>query len=148
MLTHFPVTEIVNSAITTDHQIAAVLTNNRFNIMKKNEQKNAINLKTGINKLLLIMKLTFFMVMVNIFAASAAGYSQTAKVNLDLRDATLKEVLTEIEAQTNLSFIYKSDLVDPEQKVDIQASDASIEQVLAYLFSERNIRCDNLDKTL
>ena len=116
--------------------------------MKKNEQLNAINPKSGISKLLLIMKLTFFMVMVNILAVTAAGYSQTAKLSLDLKDATLKEVLTEIEAQTDLSFIYKSDLVDPEQKVDIQASDASIEQVLAYLFSERNIRCEILDKSL
>ncbi|HLO57773.1 MAG TPA: TonB-dependent receptor [Bacteroidales bacterium] len=94
------------------------------------------------------MKLTFFMVMVNILAATAAGYSQTAKVSLDLKNATLKEVLTEIEAQTDLSFIYKSDLVDAEQKVDIQTSDASIEQVLAYLFTERNIRCEILDQSL
>lgn len=115
--------------------------------MKKSEQNYAINLKTCI-KLLRIMKLTYFMLMLNILAASAAGYSQTAKVSLDLKEASLKEVLTEIEAQTDLSFIYKSNLVDAEQKVDIQATDASIEQVLAFLFTERNIRCEIMDKSL
>ncbi len=116
--------------------------------MKKNEQTDAINPKTGITKLLLIMKLSFFLVMVNILAVTAAGYSQTTKLSLDLKDVTLKQVLTEIEAQTDLSFIYKSDLVNPDQKVDIQASDASIEQVLAYLFTDKNIRCEILDKSL
>ncbi len=116
--------------------------------MKKNEQTDAISPKSSILKLLLIMKLTFFMVMVNIMAVTAAGYSQTTTLSLDLKDATLKQVLTEIEAQTNLSFIYKSDLVNPDQKVDIQASDASIEQVLAYLFTDKNIRCEILDKSL
>lgn len=116
--------------------------------MKKNEQTDAINPKIGITKLLLIMKLSFFLVMVNILAVTAAGYSQTAKVSLDLKDATLKQVLTEIEAQTDLSFIYKSDLVDPDQKVDIQTSDTSIEQVLAFLFTDRNIRCEIMDKSL
>jgi TonB-linked SusC/RagA family outer membrane protein len=116
--------------------------------MKKNEQTSAINPKSSILKLLLIMKLTVFMVMINIMAVTAAGYSQVTKLSLDLKDATLKQVLTEIEAQTELSFIYKSNLVDPDQKVDIQAKDASIEQVLANLFSERNIRCEILDNSL
>lgn len=116
--------------------------------MKKTGQTYVINTKTGIYKILLIMKLTFFLVMVNLLAVNATGYSQTTKLSLDLKDATLKQVLTEIEAQTELSFIYKSDLVDPDQKVDIQATDASIEQVLAFLFSDRNIRCEILDKSL
>ena len=116
--------------------------------MKKTGQTHAINTKTGIYKILLIMKLTFFLVMVNLLAVNATGYSQATRLSLDLKDATLKQVLTEIEAQTELSFIYKSDLVNPEQKVDIQATDASIEQVLAFLFAEKNIRCEILDKSL
>lgn len=116
--------------------------------MKKIEQTDAYSPNISILKLLLIMKLTLLMVMVNILAVSATGYSQATRLSLDLKDATLKQVLTEIEAQTELSFIYKSDLVNPDQKIDIQATDASIEQVLAYLFSDKNIRCEILDNSL
>ena len=44
------------------------------------------------------MKGTFFLVMVNLLAVNATGYSQTTKLSLDLKDATLKHVLTEIES--------------------------------------------------
>ncbi|HJZ38758.1 MAG TPA: TonB-dependent receptor [Bacteroidales bacterium] len=94
------------------------------------------------------MKLTFLLLAANILAVSATGYSQATRLSLDLKDATLKQVLSEIEGQTELSFIYKSDLVNPDQKVDIQASDASIEQVLAYLFDDKDIRCEIIDNSL
>jgi len=116
--------------------------------MKKNPQNDAIRQKYSILKLLLIMKLSFFLLMVNILAATAAGYSQGSKLSLDMKDVTLKQVLSEIETQTELSFIYKSDLVNPDQRVDIRASDASIEEVLADLFSDKNIKCEILDNSL
>jgi TonB-linked SusC/RagA family outer membrane protein len=116
--------------------------------MKKNEQTDARWRKSGILKLLLIMKLTFLLVILNILTASATGYSQDTRLSLDLKDVTLKQVLSEIENQTELSFIYKSDLVNPNQKVDIQASGASVEQVLDYLFADKDIRCEILDNSL
>ncbi len=116
--------------------------------MKKNPQNDAMHPNIGVLKLLLIMKLSFILVMVNILAVTANGYSQAARLSLDMKDASLKQVLSEIETQTDLSFIYKSDLVNPDQKVDIQASDASIEQVLAYLFADKNIKCEILDNSL
>jgi TonB-dependent starch-binding outer membrane protein SusC len=116
--------------------------------MKKIGQCGAISPKNSILKLLLIMKLTLLLVTLNILAASATGYSQGARLSLDLKDATLKQVLSEIETQTDLSFIYKSDLVNPDQKVNIQAEDASIEQILSYLFADKNIRCEIIDNSL
>ena len=95
--------------------------------MKKNPQNDATHLKHSIIKLLLIMKLSFIFIVANVLAAYATGYSQGTKLSLDMKDVSLKQVLSEIEIQTELSFIYKSDLVNPEQKVDIQATDASIE---------------------
>ena len=116
--------------------------------MKKNPQNDATHLKYSIIKLLLIMKLSFIFIVANVLAAYATGYSQGTKLSLDMKDVSLKQVLSEIEIQTELSFIYKSDLVNPEQKVDIQATDASIEQVLADLFDDKNIKCEILDNSL
>ncbi len=116
--------------------------------MKKNPQNGAMYTKYSILKLLLIMKLSFILILVNFLAASANGFSQGAKLSLDMKDASLKQVLSEIETQTELSFIYKSDLVNPDQLVNIQASDASIEQVLADLFADKNIKCEILDNSL
>lgn len=116
--------------------------------MKKNPQNDAKHPDYSILKLLLIMKLSFILVLVNVLAVTATGYSQDTRLSLDMKDVSLKQVLSEIETQTDLSFIFKSDLVNPEQKVDIQASDASIEQVLAYLFADKNIKCEILDNSL
>jgi TonB-linked SusC/RagA family outer membrane protein len=115
----------------------------------KKAQINALFSTKSIKKILLIMKLTYLFAFINVLAVSAAaGYSQGSRLTLDMKDATIKEVLSEIENQTELSFIYKSDLINPEKKVNISVSDATIEQVLNKLFSNNEVYPRILDKSL
>lgn len=116
--------------------------------MKKNELNEPYIQKYSILKLLLIMKLIFLFAAINVFALSATGFSQPVNLNIDLKDVTVKEVLNEIERQTELSFIYKSDLINPDHKVTIKASDASVQEVLAALFPNEKIYPEILDNSL
>ena len=116
--------------------------------MKKKEQSDARGHVIGIKKLLLIMKLSFFLAVINVLVVSATGFSQTGKLSINLQDATIKEVLNEIENQTELSFIYKSDLINPDQKVNINASDVTVQQVLNSLFPDMDIHAQILDNSL
>jgi iron complex outermembrane receptor protein len=116
--------------------------------MKKNRLTDVIIKSPGITKLFLIMKLTFLLSVICVFTVSASGYSQNTKLSLDLKDVTLKEALEDIESQTEFSFIYKSDLINPSQKVDIQVTGVRIEEVLNKMFSGRNIRSEILDNSL
>jgi TonB-linked SusC/RagA family outer membrane protein len=94
------------------------------------------------------MKITFFLLAINIFAISAATFGQGSKLTIDMKDATVKEVLNEIERQTELSFIYKSDLINPTKKVSVTASDATVMEILAALFPGEKITPEIIDNSL
>ena len=55
------------------------------------------------------------------------------RVNIDASNASLKEVLLEIERQTGLSFFYLDEQVKKENAIDISYADVSLEQVLTEL---------------
>lgn len=116
--------------------------------MKKNGLTDVFHLEKGIGKLLLTMKLTFLLTVLNILAVSATGFSQSARLSLDLKNATLKEVFSQIEAQSSLSFLYKSDVVNPNERVTIQTSGATVKEVLNSLFNNKKVQYEILDNSL
>ncbi len=60
---------------------------------------------------------------------SANTFSQT-KVSLNMKDATVQEVFSNLEKMTNYTFLYKLDLVNKCGKVDIDATDKDFNQLL------------------
>jgi len=85
---------------------------------------------------------------INIMLVSATGFTQETKLTLKLKDATLKEVISEIESQSSFSFLYKADALNFNEKVNVEASNTSIEDVLNNLFSQKNIQYKILDNSL
>ena len=116
--------------------------------MKKNQDAEYPSHQFKILKLLLIMKISFFLLAINVFAISAATFGQGTKLSIDMKNVTVKEVLNEIERQTDLSFIYKSDLINPDKKVSVTASEASVQEILATLFPNEKIYPEILDNSL
>ncbi|MCK7536462.1 MAG: STN domain-containing protein [Marinilabiliales bacterium] len=116
--------------------------------MKKNQDAEHPLHQFRILKLLLIMKISFFLLAINVFAISAATFGQGTKLSIDMKNVTVKEVLNEIERQTDLSFIYQSDLINPNKKVSVTASEASVEEILSTLFPDENIYPEILDNSL
>jgi TonB-dependent starch-binding outer membrane protein SusC len=104
--------------------------------------------KKCIAKLILTMKLTFLFTVINIMVVSATGFTQPTKLTLNLKDATLKEVISQIEGQSSYSFLYKADVINFNEKVNIETSNTSIEKVLNNLFSEKNIQYKIIDNSL
>lgn len=60
---------------------------------------------------------------------SANTFSQT-KVSLNMKDATVQEVFSNLEKMTNYTFLYKLDLVNKCGKVNIDATDQDFSQLL------------------
>ncbi len=79
------------------------------------------------------MKLTVLIVCLSIFTSLASVYSQNSNLSLNLKKLSLKDVLTEIENQTKYSFLYKADLINHEQLVDLNVTDASVSDILDML---------------
>ncbi|WP_199163378.1 MULTISPECIES: SusC/RagA family TonB-linked outer membrane protein [Parabacteroides] len=69
---------------------------------------------------------------------SAVSFAQTVTVDLSFRNATLKTVISEIEKQTDYTFMYHND-IDREQSVSVQVKKEKLGTVLNKIFSPMGI---------
>jgi TonB-dependent starch-binding outer membrane protein SusC len=109
--------------------------------MKKNpDYYGLIRPNSSWHKLLLTMKMSFFLLfccMANMFASPT--YSQSTKISLSLKDATIEEVLNKIENVSEFYFLYNQKLIDVNQKVNIDAENEPIKDILDNLFKNGGI---------
>ena len=91
-------------------------------------------------KILRAMRLSLLVFLLGTMQLLAGnGYSQTARVNLHLKGATVKEVLTAVESQSEFYFLYNSELIDVQRVVDIDAQNGLIEDILSQLFDKSGV---------
>lgn len=82
-----------------------------------------------------VMKLTLFFSLLTVFQLYASDtYSQLTKVTLKLDNAKISDALEKIENQSEFYFLYSPKLVDVERKVNINANNKCIKDVLASIF--------------
>jgi TonB-linked SusC/RagA family outer membrane protein len=104
--------------------------------MKKIKQKEGI---CFFNKVCLIMKISFFLLIVSMLHVSAEGYSQGNKFSFEIRHTNLKEAIKQIEAQTDYFFLYNAIDISDNVKVDIDVKDQRIEKVLDELLKSSGL---------
>ena len=86
------------------------------------------------------MKLTTFLILLSVISALAGKtYSQTKMLNLDMKNSTVKEVLQNIEEQSEFVFMYSEKLIDVNRKVSIDIKDQKINEVLDELFAGTDV---------
>lgn len=90
-------------------------------------------------KILLVMRLTLFLMVLSVFSAFSSSYAQKTKLNLKVRDTQVKEVLNQIENQSEFFFMFDNKQVDVERKVDMEVNSMNIDQVLQKLFEGTNV---------
>jgi TonB-linked SusC/RagA family outer membrane protein len=105
--------------------------------MKKNE---CIILEwkiPGLQKVLRIMKLTTLLLLLSVISVSASKtYSQTKTLTLCIKNSTVKEVLKNIEEQSEFVFMYSEKLIDVNREVTVDIEDQKINEVLDELFAD------------
>jgi len=92
------------------------------------------------SKLLKTMRLTLFAILVSvvqIFATNA--HAQQTLVSLNLKNTSIRNVLGQIENQTDFYFIYNAKAVDVEKEVSIDAENKSIPEILDRIFEGSNV---------
>jgi len=99
-------------------------------------------------KLLLVMKLTAFLIVVLTMQVTATVYSQNKKLSLNMQGNTIKEVLQQIEAQSEYRFIYENEKVNLDAKVSIRVKDEVVENILKQLFAKDGINYSITDNNL
>jgi TonB-dependent starch-binding outer membrane protein SusC len=88
-----------------------------------------------LRKIWMTMKLTmviFFLAITNMMATEA--YSQATKLTLQVKDATVREVLGKIEENSEFFFLYNGKLVDVDRKISLDVNDQKISEILSNMF--------------
>jgi len=100
-----------------------------------------------VNQFFKIMKLTAFLLFLTFFQVSGAVFSQSnGLLNLSAENESVKEILKEIEEQSEYRFVYNSSNIDVEQKRSIEVEGKIINQVLDQLFEGTNVKYRAFDR--
>ncbi|HKJ43708.1 MAG TPA: TonB-dependent receptor [Sunxiuqinia sp.] len=92
------------------------------------------------------MKLTLIFTLLATFSVYAGTYAQSTKLNMKFQDQQIKEILGEIENQTQFSFMYDNNQVDVNRKVNLDAQGKSVAEVLDELFAGTNTTYKVIDR--
>lgn len=96
-----------------------------------------------LKKNLLKMKLTILFVLMGIAQSWALqGFSQAARVTLDLENVSVEQALLNIEQQAGLYFIYNRKVVDVDRKVDLKCTNEQVTEILDGIFEGTNVSYD------
>ena len=87
-----------------------------------------------------------FPILILIFLAFSLSVSAKG-ITIHFNNTPIEKVFAEIKAKTGYEFVYKKELINPDEKVSLNLNDVSIEQLLNRLFPE-DIKYEIIDKTI
>ena len=93
------------------------------------------------------MKLTTALLLFTCFQVSAKVYSQN-RITLKLQSTELKKALSIIERKSNYRFLYNDETVKKGTKVDIEANNTLVTEILDNLFANRLLSYKILENNL
>ena len=100
-------------------------------------------------KLLLIMKITIFLLFfgaINLIAEPV--WSQNTRISLNMKDASVEDVLNKIENVSEFYFLFNQKLVDVNRKVDVVADNKAIKDILNDIFSGHDVEFAVYDRQI
>lgn len=93
-----------------------------------------------LTKLWKIMRLcVFFLFLMAAQVWASDSYSQSTRLTLNMKDTRVLDILGEIEEKSEFYFLFNQKLVDVERKVDVEADQKKIEDILQDLFAGTNV---------
>ncbi len=109
--------------------------------MKKNHLFTWFNKPCAkVHLILRIMKITIVLLLLGVMNVMANNsYSQSEKVSLDFKNATVEQVLNEIEKTSEFYFLLNQKIIDINRKVDIHVNKMSIKEVLSKIFTGEDV---------
>ncbi|MGQ8338764.1 TonB-dependent receptor [Sunxiuqinia sp. A32] len=84
-------------------------------------------------------KLTSLLILVFSIHLSASVYSQNTRLSLELKQKTIKEVLQQIELESEFRFIYENEKINLDRKVNVQVTNQTVGEILNDLFKNEPV---------
>lgn len=75
-------------------------------------------------------------------------YAQNERVSLSVRNVTLKDLLSEIEAKTNVRFSYIDNALDSRKDVTINVKEVPVETVLTKILASKGLEYSKAGNTI
>lgn len=94
------------------------------------------------------MKMITILLVIGFINVSASVYSQKAKINLDLKNASLEDVLWAIQEQSEFVFLYSTDDVKKVNNIDLSVREGNIETILTECLSDSDLKYSIKHKTV
>lgn len=109
--------------------------------MKNSLNPKGFRLRSGlISQIPIFMRIAIILLFGLFIQASAHElHSQSSSLSLNMRNATIEEVLNKIEANTEFYFLYNSKLINVDKKVNIQLDEDDIHTVLKTIFAQTDV---------
>jgi TonB-linked SusC/RagA family outer membrane protein len=103
---------------------------------------------SGVKKLLLVMKLTAYLLFFSVIAMASGTYGQETRFDLNVKDANVIQVFDEIERITEFGFLFKTDQLDLNQHFTLDIKRASIEQILNEVLDKDQYKYTVIDRNI
>ncbi|GAA4321284.1 SusC/RagA family TonB-linked outer membrane protein [Mucilaginibacter gynuensis] len=99
-----------------------------------------------VRKVLLIMRLTTFLLFIFFFRVTAAGFAQ--QISLNEKNVTIKVIIAKIQQQSNFDFVYTTQQLKNTGKVSINVKSADIKTVLDLVLKDQPLAYTIDDNTI
>ncbi|MDR1274515.1 MAG: secretin and TonB N-terminal domain-containing protein, partial [Odoribacteraceae bacterium] len=97
--------------------------------MKKNQDSTSPG-RGKWNKILLIMKLKIMLVVISCLPMSATAYSQNSKVSMHVENASLEEIIWDLQKKTDFVFMYGTREIDHVRGLNVDVQDKTVQEIL------------------
>ncbi|WP_372775859.1 TonB-dependent receptor [Mangrovibacterium sp.] len=115
--------------------------------MKKNSLNDSLD--PGIvQKMSKVMRVLFILIFGISMAAQAKSYAQNTRMDVNLHNSSVREVINYVENNSKFIFLYKNEDVNVEKRVNLNLTDASIQDILEVIFDDENIHYDVYDRQI
>jgi TonB-dependent starch-binding outer membrane protein SusC len=92
-------------------------------------------------KIIRTMRISLLLILIcSMQMLAGNSYSQSNRLTLNMKNVTIKDVLSQIEEQSGIYFLYDSETIDVHQKVDMIVQDETVDAILTKLFGAGKIK--------
>lgn len=116
--------------------------------MKKYSCLVRVSASPSLIKYLLLMKFSVFLILITSFNALAFDASSQARINLDVKDMSIPEIVKKIESKYSYRFVYNEEVVNSTLKLDLYAKHATVDDVMQNMLKATGFTYKKINKGL
>ncbi|MBN2775704.1 MAG: STN domain-containing protein, partial [Prolixibacteraceae bacterium] len=95
-----------------------------------------------------IMRVTVILIFGIVLTVSAKSYSQATRLDIQMNNRTIRDVISYVEENSEFVFLYKNEDLNVDKKVDVNLKDATINQILDKVLAGEKVNYDVYERQI